>query len=1079
LRKGVHALRHNDFHTHALHCFRLALCSCLTGLTFTAPAGTPGTVLFADAFTDPEQTAGRLDFDRTVWQVADGVLTQTSNAAGLCANSAVKGSDKWTDYEVEFDLQRLEPVPRTAEPTQDHHCGIVVRGNIYIYTRDESLHFVGHGDGGVVTGLDLPEGTWHSFRVRCQGSRLQVEVDGTARIDVRDLPVQPGGVALKVWQMKAAYRNLKVFSLTNTAAPAAAPTRNLTANSSFEVCTVPGLPDYWGTPAWGINQNRWITDMAAWRTHWGIDAATAFHGRQSLRIHNPDQGPADDGLELWSCVQDVQAKRRYTASAYLKADPPGLAVSFGAVAGDRTQIAVAGTWTRYSVPFVPAEAAVYDRIMAVQPLGQGTVWVDAVQLEEGETATAYCPSRQDAALSALAAGEPPTEQTPVWVAALVAEPPTIDGKLDDPCWRSAAMHPLRLTNGDAPTEATEAWLAYGGKGLYLAARCRQESRPECRVKARDGNVWTDPALEIFIASTPEGSPYHHLACNADGVQYDAVIHDVAWNGHWTVATQTQAGSWTAEIFLPFSDFEITKLTGGTWRFNLCRENHARQEYSAWSPTYGSFHQPDRFGRLVLDRTVFMPYAERTEAQARQESQPGTLLADALQVRTQYSYYSEEAEAHLCLRLSGDAVAFRQDKLAVELLTQGGRLLLARQRPRVAPEMTVALPIADLPAGDYTVRCRLTDEAGAARGEATTELVKREARAGEVKIDRQRRALVVDGKPFFPLAMLFEGVLSEAALAHLAHEGFTTVLLPFRDETRMAASLDAAAAHGLRVIAWFGLPLEAGAEQDKARALIRKFAAHPAVLAWLVLDEPVANGLPPQPLFEFLREAQALDPWHPVYMNDNQWGLSRLRSAGLGFPGAIVSIDYYPYPPNGNVPITAEYVRQMAEMGVAGGGQPAWAILLSGGYAFWASREPTAAEEEFMTYAAVINGATGVMYFASQPRSAPLWERIKTMNRELQELTPVLFSTEPAPRVRAASTSVQSLVRRCGNKAYLLAVNASEQAVTASFDLSDAELARRRPRARVLFESRAVPIRQGLLEDSFAGYQRHVYEFDLR
>ena len=57
------------------------------------------------------------------------------------------------------------------------------------------------------------------------------------------------------------------------------------------------------------------------------------------------------------------------------------------------------------------------------------------------------------------------------------------------------------------------------------------------------------------------------------------------------------------------------------------------------------------------------------------------------------------------------------------------------------------------------------------------------------------------------------------------------------------------------------------------------------------------------------------------------------------------------------------------------GRPGWIYLLGAGYAFWASRDLTPAEHEVSAYVSLVNGVSGVYYFASHPKSASAWERI--------------------------------------------------------------------------------------------------------
>jgi len=157
-------------------------------------------------------------------------------------------------------------------------------------------------------------------------------------------------------------------------------------------------------------------------------------------------------------------------------------------------------------------------------------------------------------------------------------------------------------------------------------------------------------------------------------------------------------------------------------------------------------------------------------------------------------------------------------------------------------------------------------------------------------------------------------------------------------------------------------------------------------------------------------------------------------------------------------------------------QPCWLCPLGGGYAFWASREYTPAEQEYSTYTALIHGTTGFLYFASHPRSPSLWAKLKQLSQEVGALTPALATGVPVPGVECSSSAVQYRALRLGDRLLLIAVNGSPGPAVARFNLGT--LAAADQSAEVQFEDRTVAMEGSLLQDSFAGYQRHVYTVTL-
>ena len=129
-----------------------------------------------------------------------------------------------------------------------------------------------------------------------------------------------------------------------------------------------------------------------------FDTTTAVHGTTSLRLTASDpvklgnpRGFAFVGA-VFNRVQ-LQRDHRYTVSAYLKADRPGMkAVLY---CGETTwagqewgEIPVTTEWKRYSIPFNTDDfkkSGYYLTWVGMAPgCKEGTLWVDAVQLEAGD-----------------------------------------------------------------------------------------------------------------------------------------------------------------------------------------------------------------------------------------------------------------------------------------------------------------------------------------------------------------------------------------------------------------------------------------------------------------------------------------------------------------------------------------------------------------------------------------------------------------------------------------------------------------------------------------------------------------------
>ena len=193
----------------------------------------------------------------------------------------------------------------------------------------------------------------------------------------------------------------------------------------------------------------------------------------------------------------------------------------------------------------------------------------------------------------------------------ISTAPAIDGKLDDPAWRDATRVSLEYNSlGDAAAQPTEVLVAYDAENLYIGYRC-VEPNPErirAEVKAHDGYVFYEDSAEVFLNVQPDpDAAYHQFSTNAIGTKYEALTYDTSFNPEWQVSASVDGQSCIAEIAIPFSAFGMgTPATGTIWRANFCRNRFttdSKGQNMCWSPTYGSFHTPIRFGRIIFSGEV--------------------------------------------------------------------------------------------------------------------------------------------------------------------------------------------------------------------------------------------------------------------------------------------------------------------------------------------------------------------------------------------------------------------------------------------------------------------------------------------
>jgi hypothetical protein len=150
-----------------------------------------------------------------------------------------------------------------------------------------------------------------------------------------------------------------------------------------------------------------------------------------------------------------------------------------------------------------------------------------------------------------------------WVAARAATPPRIDGRLDDPVWRSApavrGLVDFVPEPGRAPSQPTEVRVAWDDRGLYFAFRCHdaQPARIRSRMAKRDA-AFDDDWAGVILDPAAEARGAIELMVNPHGCVMDAFVSpgaggdDVAVDFDFTAAALQDSAGWSAELAVPWA-----------------------------------------------------------------------------------------------------------------------------------------------------------------------------------------------------------------------------------------------------------------------------------------------------------------------------------------------------------------------------------------------------------------------------------------------------------------------------------------------------------------------------------------------
>lgn len=186
--------------------------------------------------------------------------------------------------------------------------------------------------------------------------------------------------------------------------------------------------------------------------------------------------------------------------------------------------------------------------------------------------------------------------------------PTLDGDLADPAWqRTPDIKSYIPTDLKWPPEAeTHTWATYDAEHLFLAFRCLEPTVDKIVAprRRRDGELFMDDNLEVFIDANKDRKTYFQFAANAAGSQYDGQQQTPEWDGVWRVVVDREDKAWTAEFAIPWSTLECDPPEDGQLmgiQFVRTRAAGGRRDLMQWALTGGGNHTPQSFGLIQFKK----------------------------------------------------------------------------------------------------------------------------------------------------------------------------------------------------------------------------------------------------------------------------------------------------------------------------------------------------------------------------------------------------------------------------------------------------------------------------------------------
>jgi len=160
--------------------------------------------------------------------------------------------------------------------------------------------------------------------------------------------------------------------------------------------------------------------------------------------------------------------------------------------------------------------------------------------------------------------------------------PSIDGQLDDPCWRVARELPFR-TDEQRIDDTASGLIAFDDDSLYIAFRQAARLKGDTRVpwtakmRGKDAAVWHDDSINVRLKKVGKREGLY-LSVSASGARFDArggkgrVGVDPRWTGEWRSAVAATPERWSAELAVPWSTLKDVGIDRGNLQLYLENTN---------------------------------------------------------------------------------------------------------------------------------------------------------------------------------------------------------------------------------------------------------------------------------------------------------------------------------------------------------------------------------------------------------------------------------------------------------------------------------------------------------------------------
>lgn len=228
-----------------------------------------------------------------------------------------------------------------------------------------------------------------------------------------------------------------------------------------------------------------------------------------------------------------------------------------------------------------------------QPLSTVGTSAGAVTPERGTTPVSESSVPLMAAARKGSVALPPEKAAPVRIPR-VERAPLIDGKMDDDIWRQAVVLKdfYQTSPGDniAPSQATEVYMAYDSRMLYIAFHAHDEpGKVRATVAKRDDVLTNEDSVRVLLDTFNDRRKAYVLVFNPLGVQQDGIRTegqgvDFSFDLVMESKGALTSDGYVVEAAIPFKSLKYESGRDKQWGIQIFRQiQRFNNETDSWMP----------------------------------------------------------------------------------------------------------------------------------------------------------------------------------------------------------------------------------------------------------------------------------------------------------------------------------------------------------------------------------------------------------------------------------------------------------------------------------------------------------------